>query len=185
MSVSRLIGFCFSFLLAFFLFAAISFVLVRPTLKEVRSEVKNEWQTFLRDVRDRNDLLPGLVEAVRGFEPGQGKLAEKLLEARLILKRSTDPDAIVRSVDEIEQYLMRIERLTQSNPDIVQYRPFAVYWDRVLKISRRISLTRTAYNSTGSQYNRLLAVFPQNLFTSIFGFVPINNYPVIRAIGED
>ena len=46
MSVPRLIGFCFSFLLGFFLLAAISFVLVRPTLKEVRSEVQNEWQTL-------------------------------------------------------------------------------------------------------------------------------------------
>ncbi len=46
-------------------------------------------------VKERNELLPGLIEAVKGFEPGHTKLTENLLESRAISMRTADPAALV------------------------------------------------------------------------------------------
>ncbi|MEI8181786.1 MAG: LemA family protein [Desulfomonile sp.] len=184
-SSTRLIELCFSFVVAFLVLAMVSFFFLRPTLKDVRSEVQAEWQDFLRAVRDRNDLLPGLIESIRGFEPSHGKLSEKLFEARSISNRTGDPGAIVSAVDDIDQSLKRIEKLARSNPDLMRYPPFAAQWEKVSKTSRKIAFTRMAYRSSSRLYNRLLASFPQNLFTSISGFVPVNSYPPVGPIEDD
>ena len=182
MTVSRIIEFCACFLLAFVVLAAISFMTLRPALQETRAEARLEWDAFIRAVNERNDLLPGLVEAVKGFEPGHGRLAERSLAARSIAMRAGDPDNIVASVDDIERSLTQIGRLVHAQPDLGRYTPFAGPWEEVRMISRRVAEKRSAYNKTARLYNRLLTPFPQNMLTTVFGFVPLSVYPDARPI---
>lgn len=185
MSVSRLIEFCTCFLVALVVLTVISFMTLRPTLREVRSEAKADWDAFIRAVNQRNELLPGLVEAVKGFEPGHGRLAERSLAARSTAMRSKDPDNIVASVDDIERHLTQIGRLVHARPDLGRYIPFAGHWEEVLKLTRQVSSARSAYNKSARLYNRLLTPFPQNMLTAVFGFVPLNVYPEVRVSGVD
>jgi len=184
MSASRIVEFGFFFLMAFLLIVLVSFLTLRPTLHEVRSEARAEWEGFLRAVQARNAELPGLVEAVKGFEPVYAKSAERLLEARSISVRSKDPRTIVASVDDMEMQLKRIERLAESKPGLNQYPPFEAHWKKVGKISERIKFMRQSYNSSARVYNRLLNPFPQSLLTAVFGFVPLTDYPLPRTMGE-
>lgn len=184
-AVLRFIELGFVLLAVFLVVAAVAFALLRPTLKDVRSEVQNDWRTFLTEVRQRNDLILGLLESLRGFEADHSRLSEKLLEARAISTRSNDPNTIVRAVDQTEEYLERIEKLARSNPELRRYPPFDDYWARIVRSSQRVALVRVSYNSSARLYNRLLALFPQNLFTSLFGFVPVNYYPMSRTIGDE
>lgn len=181
---SRLIEFSSCLLIAFLILATISFLTLRPVLKEVRFDARAEWDGFMRAVKERNDLLPGLVEGLKGFEQGHTKLAEDLLETRLICIRSTDPAGIVGSVDNIERYLTQIEHLARTRPGLEQYPPFAGHWRKVVRISSRISSTRTSYNINARLYNRLLSPFPQNLLTTAFGFVPLTDYPLPQSISD-
>ncbi len=181
---SRLIEFSSCLLIAFLILATISFLTLRPVLKEVRFDARAEWDGFMRAVKERNDLLPGLVEALKGFEQGHTKLAENLLEARLICIRSTEPAAIVGSVDNIERYLTQIENLARTRPGLEHYPPFAGHWRKVVRISLRVSSTRISYNTNVRLYNRLLMPFPQNLLTTAFGFVPLTDYPLPQTISD-
>ena len=133
---------------------------LRPALQETRAEARLEWDAFIRAMNERNDLLPGLVEAVKGFEPGHGRLAERSLAARSIAMRAGDPDNIVASVDDIERSLTQIGRLVHAQPDLGRYTPFAGPWEEVRMISRRVAEKRSAYNKTARLYNRLLTPFP-------------------------
>ena len=65
MTVPRIIEFAITLLLAFLMMALISFLTLRPALKELRAEAGSEWEAFLREVRERNKLLPGLIEGDR------------------------------------------------------------------------------------------------------------------------
>lgn len=163
----------------------ISFLTLRPTLNEVRTEAKTEWDAFLGAVNERYELLPGLVEAIKAYEPGHGRLVEKSLAARSVAMRSRDPDSIVASVDDIERYLDQMRRLVLSQPDLGRYSPFAWHWEQVVTIGRRIAATRKAYNKSATLYNRLLTPFPQNILTTVFGFVPLKVYPTERMIGDE
>lgn len=184
MPAARIIELLLCLLAALVVITVVSFLSLRPTLKEIRTEAQAEWASFLRQVKERNELLPALVEAFKGVEPGHGKLADKILEARSISMRSTDSATIVASVDDIDRGLVQIERIAESRSDLDRYPPFVEQWKRALRVSRRIAYTRRAYNDSVRLYNRLLLPFPQNILTVVLGFVPLREYPVGRSIGE-
>lgn len=184
MTMVRFIEFCCSFLLAFLVIAVVSFLTLRPALLDVRGEAGASWNSFVRAVTQRNDLVPGLVEAVKGFEPGHAKMLERLLEARSISSRLADPDSVVASVDDMDRYLIQIEKMAKSRPDLAAYPPFASHWEKVLNASRRVAFARMSHYTNSRLYNRLLAPFPQNLLAALFGFVPLNEYPMVPMIGE-
>jgi len=184
MSTSRYIELSFLLLVAFVILATISFLTLRPTLTEIRNEAQNEWTSFLRQVQDRNYLVPGLVEAFKAVEPGHGRLVEKLLEARAVSSRSTDAATTVASVDEIERCLMRIQELVELRPELMKYPPFEAHWNKTGKISRGVADMRNAYNCSARLYNRLLTPFPQNLLTGVLGFVPLKEYPAGGSSGN-
>ena len=171
-------------LVAFLLVVTISFLLLRPTLKEIRTEARSEWAGFIRSVAERNSLIPGLIESYKGFESGHSRFVERLMQARSISIRSTDPDRIVASVDEINGLLEEIGKLAQSKPGLAQYPPFAMQWKKVEKINHRMSRQRAQYNAIAGSYNRFLNVFPQNLLAVAFGFVPLNVYPVSGNVSD-
>ncbi len=184
MTLSRIVELGSSFLMAFLVIVLVSFLTLRPTLHEVRSEARVEWEGFLRAVKERNEALPGLVQAVRGFEPIYAKPAERLLEARSIAARSKDPGTIVEWVDNMERQLKQIQQLSESKSGLDQYPPFVTHWKKVAKISEQIAVMRRSYNSSARAYNRLLTAFPQSLLTAAFGFVPLTDYPLTRPTGE-
>jgi LemA protein len=173
-----------TFLVAFLAVVVVSFSMLRPVLKDVRMETRAEWAAFARAALERNNLIPGLIESFKGFEPGHSKLVERLLQARSISMRSADPDRIVAAIDEIDRVLEEVRKLGQSKPKLAQYPPFTAQWKKVERISLRISRQRDQYNSAASSYNRLLNVFPQDLLAAAFGFVPLNIYPAIGLTGD-
>ena len=163
MTLSRIVEFGVSFLTAFLLIVLVSFLTLRPTLQEVRSEARADWEGFLRTVKERNEALPGLVEAVRGFEPTYAKPAERLLEARSIALRSKDPGTIVASVDDMERQLRQIHKLAESQPGLDQHPPFATHWKKVRSISEQIAFTRQSYNSSARSVQSLADSFSPEL----------------------
>jgi LemA protein len=185
MTPARIIEFCCSVLVAFLILVVISFLSMRPVLQNVRLDAGAEWDGYLRAVKERNEALPGLVEAIRGFEPGNAKLAEGLLEARSVSSRSSDPAGIVAAADEIERHLLQIERLALAKPALYQYPPFASQWRKVVATTRRVTSMRRNYSAAAKLYNQLLTPFPQNLLATVFGFVPLESYPPVGTISED
>ncbi len=183
MTRSRIVELGSSFLIAFLVIVLASFLTLRPTLQEVRSEARVEWEGFLRAVNERNAELPGLVQAVKGFEPIFAKPAERLLEARSIAGRSKNPGTIVEWVDSMDGQLEQIQQLAESKPGLDQYPPFVTHWKKVTRISEQIDVMRRSYNSSAKAYNRLLTAFPQSLLTAAFGFVPLTDYPLTRPAG--
>ncbi|MFC1833976.1 LemA family protein [Thermodesulfobacteriota bacterium] len=177
MTVSRIIEFGIAFLLALILIAVGSFLSLRPSLNEVRSNAASQWEGFLQAVGERNEALPRLVETVRGFEARYGKLAEKLLEARAVSMRSRTPEKIVAATDETDRLLAQLSELVYSRDELKNYPPLASHWRKVIEIGNEIRLRRLKYNKEVELYNRLLTPFPQNMLAALFGFVPLSEYP--------
>ena len=184
MSLSRIIEFSFYVLVAFLILATLSFFSLLPMLKQVRAEAAAEWVDFMGAIKKRNEMLPGLIEAIRGFESGHGQLVAKLLETRSILMRPTDADRIVAAVDEMERRLIQVEKLVSVGSGLGGYPPFARQWKRVLKITQKVNRLRSDYYRSVRLYNGLIEAFPQNLVATLFGFVPLTVYPRVHWAGE-
>lgn len=172
MTSQRLVEISFSFLAAFLFLIVVSFISMRPVLNEVRLEARAEWDSFARAANNRNDLIPTLLETVKGYEPGQGKLASGLLEARGISMRTQDLNALVSSVNETDAYLLQIEKLAKSNFKLENHPSFVGQWKAIARASHRIRDSKKRYNNIARLYNRMLTPFPQNLLASLFGTFP-------------
>jgi hypothetical protein len=122
-----------------------------------------------------------MVEGLRGFQPGSGKLSEKVLEARAISLRAADQDSTVASVEVMEGYLAEVERFSRSNPALEKYPPFAMLWKKIQVLNQRISVLREDYSRIARLHNRMLTVFPQNVLAVLFGYVPLKEYPLRRV----
>ncbi len=157
---------------------------MRPIVQEIRFEARAEWDGYTRAVKDRNDMIPGLVEAIRGFEPGHTKITAGLLETRAIIIRAGDPAAFVTAANEMDRLLAQIEKMARANPKFEAYPPFASNWKTILKISRRAYINRRNYNNIAGIYNKLLHPFPQNILMSAFGYTPLSIFPGPSELGE-
>ncbi len=184
MSHSRIIEFSFCVLVAFLMLTGLSFLSLRPMLMQVRSEAAAEWVGFMSAIKQRNEMLPGLIEAVRGFKSGHGKLVDELLEARSILMRPADADRSVAAVDEMESRLIQVEKLVRVAPELGAYPPFARHWKPVVMITQKVNRFRSDYYRTVRLYNGLLDAFPQNLIATMFAFVPLTVYAPVHWAGE-
>jgi LemA protein len=167
--------------MAFIIICVISFISLRPLLIQVRQETKRDWEKFEAAVQLRNKALPGLTEALRGFEPGHSKLVEEIIEARAVTMRPGNPDRFVAAVDEIDRRLEQVANLLQTKPKLGLYAPFSTHWPRVRRRNDNVRMSRLSYNQSVRLYNGLLKAFPQNLISSLFGFVPLSAYPLERS----
>ncbi|MGB9616097.1 MAG: LemA family protein [Desulfomonilaceae bacterium] len=184
LNYARMIELLVAAVFLFLFFSAMSFVFLRPALQEGRANVQREWNEFLSEMRARNDMLPGLLETVKMFQPFFSKTAAKMLEAKAVIKRSRDPDVIMASVDQLDVDIKTLETLVHSNPEMLQHPTFLRQWDLFLKKNSKVSLTRTRYNSSVQTYNDLIEVFPQSIFASMFGYVRAAAYPPPPSITE-
>jgi LemA protein len=184
LNYARIIELLVAAVFLFLFFSAMSFVFLRPALQEGRANVQREWNEFLQEVRERNDMLPGLLETVKMFQPFFAKNAVKMLEAKAVIKRSRDPEVIMASVDQLDVDIKTLEALVHSNPDMRQHPGFLRQWDLFLKKHNKVGLTRTRYNSSVQTYNDLIEVFPQSIFTSMFGYVRAAAYPPPPSVAE-
>ncbi|MDR3604780.1 MAG: LemA family protein [Syntrophaceae bacterium] len=176
-TMSRLIEFSCSVLVAFIMLSLVSFLTLRPTLKEIRGEARAQWEGMVNLARERNDQVQGVVEVLKGFGVIQNKWGEKILEERSILLRAADPDTIISSINETDQRLAKLGQIADSSEKLKNHFGFANQWSRIVATNRELRLRRMNYNETAKMYNSLLTPFPQNMLATIFGFVPLNRYP--------
>ena len=177
--ISGIIKFCCSLLIALLLLSTISFFSLRPTLKEVHSETRKQWENMLTLARERNDLVPGMVETLKGVGLIQNRLGEKMIEERSILSKVTDPSMILRSIEETDQRLAKISQFADSSEELKNNVLFQNQWSKINYLNKELKLRRAGYNETTKLYNSLLTLFPQNMIAAIFGFVPLNQFPSI------
>lgn len=178
---ARMIEIAAAAILAFLFFSAISFLCLRPTLLDARSSIHSSWQHYLRELRERNELLPGLLESVKHFQPGLSKTTDRIMEARSAINRSNASEIIIPAVDKLEIHLGTIESVINEKTELMRNSLFANQWQNVAKRNQQIAIARALYNSHVRTYNSLLGVFPQTLFSSLFGYVRAAEYPSLPS----
>lgn len=183
-SYGRIIELLVTVVFLFLFFSGISFVFLRPVLQDGRVNIHREWYELLQEVGARNDILPGLLETVKMFQPFFARTAAKMLEAKAIIKRSHDPDVIMATVDQLDIDIKALESLVDNNPEMLQHSSFRHQWNLFLKKNKKVGLTRTRYNAYVQTYNSLIEVFPQRIFTSMLGYVRAAEYPPPSGLVE-
>ena len=177
-----------STLLIFFLaFAAIVAVLVfwasgaYNGLIALRQIVRNGWAQIDVQLKRRHDLIPNLVETVKGYATHERETLEKVVQARSNAVNASGPAAQGKAEGELGQALSRLMLVVEQYPDLKANQNFLALQEELTSTENKVSFARQAYNDSVMAYNTRIAVVPTNVIAGIFGFTPEEFFEITVA----
>jgi LemA protein len=141
-------------------------------LVRARNETKNSWAQIDVQLKRRHDLIPNLVETVKGYAAHESKTLESVIAARTQAVAAPTVDARIAAEGQLSQALSRLMVVTEQYPDLKANQNFLALQEELTSTENKISFARQAYNDAATGYNIRLETFPSNLIAGNFGFKP-------------
>ena len=135
-----------------------------------RNKVRNAFAQIETHLQRRFDLIPNLVETVKGYQIHEKQLLENVAACRSGYLRSSSPQEKVESYNDLNSSLRKLFAITESYPDLKANTNFIELQTELQETEDKIAITRQFYNDTVTSYNTLLQLFPNVIFANMFGF---------------
>jgi LemA protein len=145
-------------------------ILVYNRLVALRNRVDNGWSQIDVQLRRRYDLIPNLVETVRGYATHERELFEDVTEARA---RAIDANAVpdqAQAENQITRGLRQLVAVAENYPDLKANENFLALQEELTGTESKIAYARQFYNDQVMRLNTLIGSFPSNLVARTFGF---------------
>jgi LemA protein len=149
---------------------------VRNGLVTQRNQVQNAWAQVDVVLQRRADLIPNLVETVKGFAAQEKSILTDLANARASMAGARTPAERINANSQLEGALGRLLVVVENYPQLKSNENFLRLQDELAGTENRIAVERRKYNETVTAYNTKLELFPGNLVASLFGFQRDNAY---------
>jgi len=157
-------------ILAIVALIAIWVISVYNTLVKSRQKVKNSWSQIEVQLQRRFDLIPNLVECVKGYMGHESDVLEKVTALRTSWANANEASEKVKIDNELSGALKTIMAVSENYPDLKANQNFAELQANLKETENKISFSRQFYNDSVTMYNTKLEVFPSNIIGNIFGF---------------
>ena len=136
----------------------------------LRNKVKDQWSQIEVQLKRRADLIPNLVETVKGYAAHEKDTLEAVVSARNKAVSATTPEAEMQANGELSQALGRLFALTEAYPDLKANTNFVDLQNQLKETEDKISYSRQFYNDTVLKYQNKKESFPSNIIAGKFGF---------------
>ena len=123
-------------------------------------------------LKRRADLIPNLVETVKGYAKHEKELFEKVTKERSSLVSAQGPEAKAKANNQLSETLKSIFAVAESYPDLKASQNFLDLQEQVSDTENKIAYSRQFYNSNVLDYNTKLVLFPNVLIANLLGFKP-------------
>ena len=141
-------------------------------LVRLRNESKNAWAQIDVQLKRRCDLVPNLVETVKGYAKHEQGTLEAVISARSRAVAAPNTGERIKAEGELSQALGRLMVLTENYPDLKANQNFLGLQEELTSTENKIGFARQAYNDAVMSYNTKIETFPSNLVAGNFGFKP-------------
>ena len=139
-------------------------------LVQARNKVRDQFSQIDVQLKRRFDLIPNLVETVKGYAKHESETLENVIAARNnYASAKTDAEKLEAS-REMSRGVMNIMALAESYPDLKANTNFIDLQNQLKEVEDKISYARQFYNDTVLMYNNKVEMFPGNLIASMFNF---------------
>ena len=136
----------------------------------LRNRVKDQWAQVDVQLKKRFDLIPNLVETVKGYASHEKETLEQVIAARNKFQSANTPEAEMEANGELSQVLSRLMVLSEAYPDLKANENF-IQMQRDLKdVEEKIAYARQFYNDRVLSYKNKREMFPSNIIASMFNF---------------
>lgn len=136
----------------------------------LKNKVKDGWSQIEVVLKRRADLIPNLVETVKGYTKHEEGTLTAVIEARNKAVSATTPEEAMKAEGEVTQALSRLFALTESYPELKANQNFLDLQKSLEETENKITYSRQFYNDNVLNYNNKTEMFPSNIVASIFKF---------------
>ena len=151
----------------------LGFLVIAPynALVRGRNEVKSAWSSIDVQLKRRYDLIPNLMETVKGYAGHERQTLEAVVQARqqaINFTGNAEERAKVENV--LTSALRSLFAVAESYPDLKANQNFLALQEELANTENKIGFARQFYNDTAKQYKNKVEMFPSNIVANIFGF---------------
>ena len=158
---------------------------VYNSLVRLRNMVEEAFSTMDVYMKKRYDLIPNLVETVKGYANHEKETLDAVITARNKAVSAGTPDAQMAAEGELNQVMSRLFALTESYPDLKANTNFIDLQNQVSNMETEIAQSRKYYNATARDYNTKTEVFPAGIIASIFNFKRVSLFEVTNEVERE
>lgn len=143
---------------------------VYNSLIALRNRVKDQWAQIDVQLKRRFDLIPNLVETVKGYTKHESETLEAVIKARNTYVSATVPEEQMKADGELTKAISKLFALTESYPDLKANTNFQALQQELTETESKIAAARQFYNDTVMVYNNKVSMVPSNIIAGLFKF---------------
>jgi LemA protein len=147
-----------------------SYIERRNTMVQQKEAIKGAWAQVDTVIQRRADLVPNLVETVKGFAAQEQAVFSNIAEARAALGGARTPSDRIAANDMLSGALSRLLVVVENYPELRSNQNFIRLQDELAGTENRIAVERRNYNQAVQQYNTYIQLFPNNFVAGLSGF---------------
>ena len=141
-------------------------------LVSLRNKVKDQWSQIDVLLKRRTDLIPNLVETVKGYASHESETLEAVIAARNRVVDSKSTEDEIKADGDLSKALGRLMAVAEAYPDLKANTNFMDLQANLKETEDKIQYARQFYNDSVLYYKNKLEMFPSNIIASIFNFKP-------------
>jgi LemA protein len=165
-------------LIGFAVLVVIFCIVTYNALVNRRVETQNAWSQIDVQLKRRHDLIPNLVETVKGYAKHEQGTLEKVIQARNAAVGAQGIDNKIAAENQLTGALRQMFALSEAYPDLKANQNFMSLQEELTTTENRIGFARQNYNDNAGQYNAAILRFPSNLIANYFSFKPVSFFEV-------
>ena len=143
--------------------------------------IKAQWAQVENQLQRRNDLIPNLVETVKGYALHEESVYKDIADARTQLLNAKSPEETIAAANRQSSALGRLLAVVENYPQLKANEQFNRLMDELAGTENRLAVERMRYNERVQEYNTSRRQFPANVTAKLFGF---KEYPFFQAPAE-
>ena len=153
-----------------------SFVSAKNQMVAKQEAVHAQWSQVDVVLQRRADLIPNLVETVKGYAKHEETVFSDIANARSALLGARNPQEKIAANGQLDSALGRLLVLSENYPNLKADQNFLQLQDQLEGTENRIAVERRRYNQTLQEYNVFIRQFPNSIWAGMAGFQPDNEY---------
>ncbi len=157
-------------LLAIVVVLVIVAIVTYNSLVGLRNRIENAWAQIDVQLKRRYDLIPNLVETVKGYATHEQETLQSVIEARNMAQSATNVHDQAQAENVLTGALKSLFAVSEAYPDLKANQGFLQLQEELTGTEGRIAYARQFYNDTVYKYNTKIQAFPGLIFAKIFGF---------------
>ena len=171
--------------LAVIVIVVIAFILIRNSMIASRNRVDEAWSGIDVQLKRRHDLVPNLVETVKGYATHEQKVFEQTAQARAEAMKAGTVEATQEAEAKLSGALTDLRAVAEQYPDLRATENFQQLQRDLNEIEDEIQASRRIYNSNVQSYNTKIQVFPNSIVAGMGGFTQREFFEITDASERD